>query len=369
MSDPADATRTAGPGRSADGPTRLLDPSATADDPSALSPAPGSLPAVPGYEVLGVLGRGGMGVVYKARQVALNRLVAVKFLPDGPAASAGRLVRFRQEAEAVARLQHPNIVQVFEVGAAPGGAFLALEYVDGGTLQQQTAGVPQPPREAARVVETVARAVHHAHEHRIVHRDLKPGNILLTAGGVPKVADFGLARFLDAGVGLTQTTEFAGTPAYSAPEQVQNRAAAIGPATDVYALGAVLYELLAGRRPFAAGSVPEVLRAVVERDPVPPRRLVRDVPRDLETVALKCLEKEPSKRYASAAELADDLRRFLAGEPVTARPVGRVGRLARWARRHPDLAALFGLVVGLLTAVAAVAVVSAVRIDDARHQA
>ena len=303
------------------------EPTRTADWMSApeISAERGRLPEILGYDIEGEIGRGGMGVVYKARQLALNRPVALKVVLDG--VSAARLVRFRQEAEAVARLQHPNITQIFEVGAGPGLLFLALEYVDGGTLQGKTAGVPQPPWEAARLVETLARAVHHAHDMQIVHRDLKPANVLLTRDGVPKVADFGLARFLDAGDGLTKTHDYIGTPAYSSPEQIRNQA--IGPATDVYALGVILYELLTGRVPFDAGSVPEVLRAVTDTDPTPLRRLRRDIHRDLETICLKCLRKEPEKRYATAAALADDLRRFAAGEPITARPVGvgeRVGR-------------------------------------------
>jgi Flp pilus assembly protein TadD len=310
-------------------------------------------PRLPGYEILGELGRGGMGVVYKARQLALNRTVAVKVILDPDAASPARLVRFRQEAEVVARLQHPNVVQIFETGVAGGRPFLALEYVDGGTLKQRTAGVPLPPRDAARLIETVARAVHHAHEVRIIHRDLKPHNVLLTAGGVPKVADFGLARSLDVTDGLTLTADFLGTPAYAAPEQVQGRAADLGPWTDVHALGATLYELLAGRAPFQAESVRELLRQVTDRDPAPLRRLRPGCPRDLATVCEKCLRKEPGRRYASAAALADDLARFLAGEPVRARPVGPAGRVRRWAGRNPAVAGLLAAVGALLLAAAA----------------
>ncbi|HJZ58416.1 MAG TPA: serine/threonine-protein kinase, partial [Gemmataceae bacterium] len=325
-------------------------------------------PDIPGYEIAGEIGRGGMGVVYKALHLALNRVVALKLIADSPAVSPARLVRFRQEAEAVARLQHPNIVQIYEVGAAAGCAYLALEYVDGGTLKEKVAGVPQSTRDAARMVETIARAVHHAHERRIVHRDLKPGNVLLTAGGVPKIADFGLARFLDAGVGVSQTTDFLGTPAYSAPEQVQNRTADVGPTTDVYTLGATLYELLTGRVPFDSGSVPDTLRAVVERDPVPVRRLRPDCPRDLETIALKCLQKEPRKRYHSAADMADDLHRFLADEPIQARPVGPLGRLGRWARRNPQVAGLLGAVAGLLVVIAVGGVALSLRLGAALRQ-
>ncbi len=367
--DPADQTRPEG--RAAGGPTwtglGAAGPHETPGHPGDPLAGPAECVFIPGYEVLGELGRGTTGVVFLARQIALGRTVAVKLV--GGAASAATRARFRQEAEAVARLQHPNIVQIFEVGGCPAGAFIALEYVDGGTLKDRVAGVPQPPRDAARLVETVARAVHHAHERRVVHRDLKPANVLLTAGRVPKIADFGLARALDAAGGVTLTSDFVGTPAYAAPEQVADQFGPIGPGTDVYALGAVLYELLTGRVPFQADGIPRLLRMVAEAEPVPPRRLRPDVPRDLETICLKCLRKEPGRRYATAAALADDLHRFLAGESVAARPVGRVERGVRWAKRNPRVAALLGLVFTLLTAVAAVATVAAVRIDDARGAA
>ncbi len=367
MSSPGDSTRdpidyafTVAAGSGADDPTvtRAADFSAPDGD---------ALPTVSGYEVLGVLGRGGVGVVYKARQLALNRVVAIKLISG--MASAAVLIRFRQEAEAVARLQHPNIIQVFEVGSCPSGSFLALEYVDGGTLKEKVAGVPHPPRDAARAVETLARAVHHAHEHRLIHRDLKPHNVLVTAGGVLKIADFGLARSLDAGDGVTITTDFVGTPAYAAPEQVAAQLGAISPATDVYSLGVILYELLVGRVPFDTGSIPEVLRMVADTEPVSPRRLRPEIPRDLETICLKCLRKEPGKRYASATDLADDLHHFQAGEPISARPVGKLERAARWAKRNPAVAGLMGAVFALLTVVAVVATIAAVRIDQSRETA
>jgi len=217
---------------------------------------------IPGYEIFGELGRGAMGVVYKARDTTLNRDVALKVIAD-PTASATRLIRFRQEAEAVAKLQHPNIIQIFEVGFEKGVSFLALEYVDGGTLKSRTAGVPQPPREAALIMETLARAVQHAHDRRILHRDLKPHNVLITSTGVLKVADFGLARSLDITSGITATTDFVGTPAYMAPEQVQHQTDKIGPPTDGYALGVILYELLSGGVPFDAPNVPSLFRSIV----------------------------------------------------------------------------------------------------------
>ena len=316
------------------------------------NPSDARLPVLPGYDVLVEIGRGGMGVVYTARHLGLNRVVAVKLLANADGASSARLVRFRLEAEAIAKLQHPNIVQIFETGVAAGRPYFALEYVDGGTLKQSTSGVPQPPRDAARLIETVARAVHYAHEQRIVHRDLKPNNILLTATGVPKIADFGLARSLDIVGGLTMTTDFLGTPAYSAPEQVRNRTADIGPATDVYSLGVTLYELLAGRVPFESASLQDLLQQVTDEEPTRLRHVRPDCPRDLETVCLKCLRKDPRHRYASAAALADDLRRFQAGEPIAARPVGALERGRRWAARNPVVAGLVTTVAGLLVVAA-----------------
>ena len=330
-------------------------------------PAVGGLPSVPGYEVLGELGRGGIGVVYLARQVALNRTVALKLI--GGTASTSTLIRFRQEAEAVAKLQHSNIVQIFEVGSCPAGSFLALEYVDGGTVKDKVAGVPQPPRDAARLVETLARAIQHAHDCRLIHRDLKPHNVLLTAGGVPKITDFGLARSLDAGVGVTMTSDFVGTPAYSSPEQVDGRFGAVGAGTDVHGLGVILYELLVGRVPFDGTTIPEVLRSVVEREPVAVRRLRPEVPRDLETICMKCLRKEPGKRYTSAEALADDLHRFQAGEPVAARPVGRVERAGRWAKRNPAVAGLLTTIFLLLTAAAVGGAVFSYRLSGALRDA
>ncbi len=312
-------------------------------------------PAVPGYEVLGVLGRGGMGVVYRATQVALKRTVALKMILAGAHASDGDIARFRAEAVKLARASHPHIVQVYDVDEHRGLPYFVMELVEGGSLAKRLGGSPLQPREAARLLEIIARAVQVAHENGIVHRDLKPGNILLTADGVPKIADFGLAKGLDAEVGQTSAGGILGTPSYMAPEQALGEANTVGPAADVYALGAVLYELLTGRPPFRAASVAETLVQVISGEPVPPRLLQPATPRDLETVCLKCLQKQPGKRYATAAALADDLRRFLAGEPVTARPVGRLERAWRWCRRNPGLAAslaLAALTLMLGTAVA-----------------
>jgi serine/threonine-protein kinase len=350
-----------------------LDPDATREQTSPVPTVAGALPpgrpSVPGYEILGELGRGGMGVVYKARQTRLHRLVALKMILSGGHAGELELGRFRAEAEAVARLQHPNIVQIHEVGESEGRPFFSLELVEGGNLAGKLRGSPVPARQTAQLVEVLARAMHYAHQHGIVHRDLKPANILLArsdrlqavrlgAGAAeagpyePKVTDFGLAKRLDLPAGQTQSGAVMGTPSYMAPEQALGQVKAIGPATDVYALGAILYELLTGHPPFRAAELLDTLSQVVNDDPVPPSRLQLRIPRDLETVCLKCLRKEPGQRYPSAEELAEDLRRFLSGEPVRARPIGRVGHLVRWARRRPAVAALWGvsLAAGLILA-------------------
>jgi serine/threonine protein kinase len=259
-------------------------------------------PVVPGYQILGVLGRGGMGVVYKARQLSPPRTVALKMIRDGGHAGTEALARFRTEAEAAARLQHPNIVQIYEVGEHNGQPFFSLEFCPWGSLDKKLAGTPVPPPEAVNLVQKLARAMQAAHEARVIHRDLKPANVLLAADETPKITDFGLARKLDE-AGQTQTGDKLGTPSYMAPEQAAGNKE-VGTAADVYALGAILYECLTGRPPFRAAT-PEATRAQVqEQEPVPPRRLNRQAPRDLETVCLKCLEKEPGRRYASALALA-----------------------------------------------------------------
>ncbi len=321
-------------------PTMLPTADAAPTEPSASTPAAPPI-TVPGYEVLGELGRGGMGVVYKARHTSLKRLVALKMILAGPHAGAAELGRFRTEVEAVARLQHPNVVQIYEVGEHEGRPFFSLEFVDGGTLADRLDGRPQPPEASARLIETLARAVHCAHEHGIVHRDLKPANVLLTADGTPKVTDFGLAKCLDGGGTQTQTGAIMGTPSYMAPEQAGGHSRQVGPATDVYALGAILYELLTGRPPFLAGATLDVALQVLEQEPEPPRVLNPAVDRSLEAVCLKCLQKDPGRRYPGARDLADDLRRYLDGEPTLARPVGPLGRVGRWLSQRPALAATF----------------------------
>jgi WD40 repeat protein len=333
-------------------------PTASANTPPT---AQVPLPAIDGYEVLGVLGKGGMGVVYHARHVALKRVVALKMVRVGSQASAQDLARFRVEAEAVARLQHPNIVQIHDVGETAGQPFCALEYLEGGNLAQKLGGKPLAPYETAQLVETLARAMQFAHSRNVIHRDLKPANVLLTAHGTPKVTDFGLARQLDDDSGQTLAGAVMGTPSYMAPEQAAGQAYAAGPAADVYALGAILYECLTGRPPFKGTTVPDTLEQVRTQDPEPPRQGQRSLPRDLETICLKCLRKEPERRYASADALAEDLRRWLADEPIAARPVGTLERAALWVRRKPARAGLVLLLAALIVAVVTFSALWAVR--------
>jgi tetratricopeptide (TPR) repeat protein len=305
------------------------------------APAPGPfLPAVPGYTILTELGRGGMGVVYRARQHGLNREVALKMVLHAQHAGSDQLARFRNEIEAVARLRHPNIVQVYQVGDQEGRPYFSMELVEGGTLDKHLAGVPKPPAEAARMVETLALAIEAAHRQHVIHRDLKPGNVLLSDDGVPKVTDFGLAKHVDDESWKTKSGVIMGTPSYMAPEQAAGKGGLIGPATDVYALGAILYELLTGRPPFRAPTMVETLDQVRHQEPVSPRQLQPKTPRDLETICLKCLQKEPPKRYSSAEALAADLRRYLEGKPILARPVSAWERGIKWAKRRPAVAAL-----------------------------
>ncbi len=309
-------------------------------------PAVGSaLPLVTGYEILNELGRGGMGVVYRAWQQKLKRVVALKVMLAGDYAGPEGVGRFRIEAEAMARLQHPNIVQVHEIGEQDGRPFLALEYVEGGSLARKLAGTPLASAEAARLVEVTALAMHAAHLKGVVHRDLKPANVLLTADGAPKVTDFGLAKLVVGGSGQTASGAFLGSPSYMAPEQAGGDSAHVGPPADVYALGALLYEALTGRPPFRGATVADTVRQVMSEDPVSPRRLCPTVPRDLETICLKCLKKSPKIRYATAADLASDLGRFLAGEPVWARPSGPAEHAWKWARRRPAPAAALAVAV------------------------
>ncbi|MFL5339043.1 MAG: protein kinase domain-containing protein [Gemmataceae bacterium] len=322
---------------------------------AAATPPTRVAPEVAGYELLGELGRGGMGVVYKARQLMPNRLVALKVVLAGDHAGPAALTRFLGEAEAIARLRHPNAVQIYEVGQSNGQPFFSLEFCDGGNLGEKLAGQPLSPRDAATLIRTLAGAAQAAHAAGIVHRDIKPANILMLKDGTPKLADFGLAKQMagpgdQAAEGITSTGAVMGTPYYMAPEQAAGHTHAVGPAVDVYALGAVLYECLTGRPPFKAAGVAETLRQVLHDDAVPPRRLNGQIPRDLETVCVKCLHKDPKRRYATAETLADDLGRFLDGRPVAARRVGRLERAGRWAQRNPGAAGIAGLLVVVVAA-------------------
>jgi tetratricopeptide (TPR) repeat protein/tRNA A-37 threonylcarbamoyl transferase component Bud32 len=309
---------------------------------------PAAYPEIEGFEILTQVGRGGMGVVYKARQTDLNRLVALKVIRLD-ACDHSEIERFRAEAEAVARFQHPNIVQVFGVGEQTDLGYLALEYAAGGSLQASLAGAPQTAQYSAALLEPLARAVHYAHERGIVHRDLKPANVVLTEDGTPKVTDFGLAKLMEHSRGPTRTGDILGTPSYMAPEQARAAGGKISPATDVYALGAILYELLTGRPPFQGSTPLSTLAQVASLEPLPPSRIQRHIPRDVETICLKCLEKDPRRRYTTAEALADDLRRFLAGHPIAARPVPAWVRAGKWARRRPVAAtALVSGAVSLL---------------------
>jgi serine/threonine protein kinase len=326
-------------------PTRRVEP-ARAVTPRVSGPA-GS-PAIAGFEILEELGRGGMGVVYKARQVNLSRLVALKMVLAGAHAGPDALERFRNEARAVASLQHPDILRIHDVGEAGGLPYLSLEFIEGGSLAQQMAGRPQDITQAAWTIRNIARAIHAAHRQGIVHRDLKPANILLTVDGRPKITDFGLARCRWDDSDWTRTGTIVGTPDYMAPEQTRGPAHDARPLVDQHAVGAILDELLTGRPPFRGATPSDTIEQVRTQEPVPPTRLRPGVPRDLETICLKCLQKEPERRYADADALADDLNRFLDGRPVVARPVSIVEHLGRWCRRNPRVAVLSAAVVVLL---------------------
>ncbi len=307
-----------------------------------------SLGVLGDYVLLSKIAQGGMGVVYKARQQSLNRVVALKMMLGGQHAGEQQIQRFRTEAQAAANLDHPNIVPVFEVGEFDGLPFFSMGYVEGHSLQQRVAAGPLPPRAAAEMVRALSGAVQYAHQRGIVHRDLKPANVLLDAAGQPRITDFGLAKRIEADKELTASGQILGTPTYMSPEQAAGDSQQAGPACDLYALGAILYCLLTGRPPFQAASPLETVRMVLEQEPVPPRQLNASIPRDLETICLKCLQKKPRDRYPSAEELEWELARFLKGEPIRARRVGRAERLIRWCRRKPATA---GLIVASVAAV------------------
>ncbi|MCI0538023.1 MAG: serine/threonine-protein kinase [Verrucomicrobiales bacterium] len=320
------------------------------------------------FEVLEELARGGMGVVFKARQTSLDRVVALKMLLFGGWGGSEAAQRFRTEATAAAALDHPNIVRVFHVGDHDGQPFLAMQYIAGRNLAEAVRERSMPARDAAQCVALIARAIQFAHGHGVLHRDLKPSNILLDAKGVPHVTDFGLAKLLTSETELTATGQSLGSPNYAPPEQAGN-SAAVSVRSDVYGLGAILYHALTGRPPFQGHSPADVLVQVRELDPIPPRQLDPSIPVDLETICLKCLEKEPAKRYATAQELADELDRFLRDEPIHARPVARTERGWRWCRRKPALAGSIALVGVLFLVLGVGGPLAALRIDRERQRA
>jgi eukaryotic-like serine/threonine-protein kinase len=323
-----------------------------ADEPVAGIDDPGHLPGVMmdfgEYELLEEIGRGGQGVVYQARQKSLNRTVALKIISLGQWASKEHLKRFRREAEAAARLEHPGIVPIHEVGERDGQCYFSMQFIEGGQLDEVVRREPMSIRDAVELIAKLARTVHYAHEHGILHRDVKPGNILLDANGEPHLTDFGLARLVEADSTVTGTKEVLGTPSYMAPEQAAGETAKLGKATDVYGLGAVLYQLLTGQPPFAGGTTYETIRLLRDTEPRQPRLLNPRVDRDLSTICLKCLEKDPKRRYLSAFALAEDLERWLKHEPIQARLTGVFARGRKWVRRNPKLvvAGIAGLLVG-----------------------
>ena len=325
------------------------DPGATGlgplSTPDGIMP-PAPLRSIDGHDILGELGRGGMGIVFKALDRRLNRVVAIKMVSETTFTAPAQLRRFLAEAEVIARLSHPNIIPVYAVGEEQGRPYFSVELAEGGNLSERLAKGPITSRQAAELVETLAHAVSAAHAAGIIHRDLKPSNVLLGHDGVPKISDFGLAKLLGDDSARTLSGEVLGTPSYMAPEQAEGRSLDVGPAADIYALGAILFQALTGRPPFLGASAIETMKLVVSTKAVAPRRLRPDVPRDLEQITLKCLEKDPRGRYTDAAALAADLRRFLDGRPIAARPVGPLGRLWRWSRRNPWVAA-FLLALGL----------------------
>src|SRR6267378_1122457 len=292
------------------------------------------------YELLEQIGRGGQGVVFRARQKNLNRTVALKVISLGQWASKAHLKRFRREAEAAASLDHPCIVPIYEVDERDGSCYFSMKFVEGGQLDEVTRREPMPIRRAVELIAKVARTVHYAHEHGILHRDIKPGNILLDAKGEPHITDFGLARLVESESSVTQTLDVLGTPSYMAPEQAVGNNAAISSVTDVYGLGAVLYQVLTGQPPFAGGTTYETIKLLLDTEPKKPRLLNPKIDRDLSTICLKCLEKDPKRRYPSALDLAEDLERWLKYEPIVARHTGIVARGRKWVQRNPTSALL-----------------------------
>src|SRR5881275_180262 len=299
------------------------------------------------YELLEEVGRGGQGVVFRARQKSLNRTVALKVISLGQWASKAHLKRFRLEAEAAAHLEHPGIVPIHEVGERDGSCYFSMKFIEGGQLDEVARREPIPIRRAVELMANVARTVHYAHEHGILHRDIKPGNILLDAKGEPHLTDFGLARLLETESSVTQTLDVLGTPSYMAPEQVVGNNAAVSSATDVYGLGAVLYQLLTGQPPFAGGTTYETIKLLLDTEPRPPRSLNPKIDRDLSTICLKCLEKDPKRRYSSALALGEDLERWVKHEPIQARRTGILTRGKKWMRRNPTSVLLGASLIAL----------------------
>src|SRR5947209_8343443 len=302
------------------------------------------------YELLEEVGRGGQGVVFRARQKSLNRTVALKVISLGRWASKAHLKRFRLEAEAAARLEHPGIVPIHEVGERDGSCYFSMKFIEGGQHDEVARREPIPIRRAVELMANVARTVHYAHEHGILHRDIKPGNILLDAKGEPHLTDFGLARLLETESSVTQTLDVLGTPSYMAPEQAVGNNAAVSSATDVYGLGAVLYQLLTGHPPFAGGTTYETIKLLEDTEPRPPQLLNPKVDRDLSTICLKCLEKDPKGRYSSALALAEDLEHWLKHEPILARRTGIFARGKKWVQRNPTSAVLAASLMALAAA-------------------
>src|SRR5437773_569849 len=302
------------------------------------------------YELLEEVGRGGQGVVFRARQKSLNRTVALKVISLGQWARKAHVKRFRLEAEAAARLEHPGIVPIHEVGERDGSCYFSMKFVEGGQLDEVIRRTPMPIRQAAELIAKVARTVHYAHEHRILHRDIKPGNILLDAKGEPHLTDFGLARLVESESSVTHTLDVLGTPSYMAPEQAVGNNAAVSSVTDVYGLGAVLYQLLTGQPPFAGGATYETIKLLLDTEPKKPRLLNPKIDRDLSTICLKCLDKDPERRYPSALALAEDLERWLKHEPILARRTGVFARGGKWVQRNPTSAVLVASLMALAAA-------------------
>lgn len=336
-------------------------------DSTMLPHAASSPDTLGNHEIIEPLGRGGMGLVYKARHRALNRIVALKVILAGPLADTDDIQRFHTEAQAAARLDHPGIVPVYEVGQFDGRPYFTMGFVDGPTLAQFLGARPIDPQQAAQLSEKISRAVHYAHEHGVVHRDLKPSNILLDQDGTPRISDFGLAKLTASDSGLTITGQVMGTPCYMAPEQAAGKP--IDARADIYSLGAILYACLTGRPPFEAATAVETLRQVQQVEAVAPRQLNPAIPRDLETICLKCLEKDAARRYPTAAALGDELARFLAGEPIQARPIGRLERVSRWSKRNPREATLVGALLAILLCTSVGSAIAAVLINSARSAA